>query len=127
MSVQHDSMIHPNVESLLGVESVEGSKFQLVTLASYRARQINSYFQNLGQSADKAVPPQVSTTARKPLSIAFEEIAAEKIVRTERLDEAEMEAEFAEAFGDGAFGEGAYGDGASGDDVAGDVSEPTDE
>lgn len=79
MSVQHDSMIHPNFESLLGVESVEGSKFQLVTLASYRARQINSYFTNLGQGTDKAIPPQVSTTARKPLSIAFEEIAADKV------------------------------------------------
>ncbi|MEY4366483.1 MAG: DNA-directed polymerase subunit omega [Actinomycetota bacterium] len=117
MSVQHDSMIHPNVESLLGVESVEGSKFQLVTLASYRARQINSYFQNLGQSADKAVPPQVSTTARKPLSIAFEEIAAEKIVRVERLDEAELEADFAEAFGEEA----------PGDDVADDASGSIDE
>ena len=99
MSVQHDSMIHPNFETLLGVDSVEGSKFQLVTLASYRARQINSYFTNLGQGSDKAIPPQVSTTARKPLSIAFEEIAAEKIVRTERLDEAELEAEADEAFG----------------------------
>jgi hypothetical protein len=33
------------------------------------------------------------------LSIAFEEIAAEKIVRTERLDEAELEAEADEVFG----------------------------
>jgi hypothetical protein len=28
------------------------------------------------------VPPQVSSVARKPLSIGFEEIAADKIVRT---------------------------------------------
>jgi hypothetical protein len=84
-------MIHPNVENLLGVESVEGSKFQLVTLASYRARQINSYFQK--------------------------EIAAEKIVRVERLDEAELEAEFAEVFGDEALADG------SGDDSSGSADE----
>lgn len=100
MSRQHDSMIHPQVESLLGVESVEGSKFQLVTLASYRARQINSYFNQLGEGLGHSIPPQVSSVARKPLSIAFEEIAAEKIVRVERLDEAELEAEAAEVFGD---------------------------
>jgi DNA-directed RNA polymerase subunit omega len=100
MSRQHDSMIYPQVESLLGVESVEGSKFQLVTLASYRARQINSYFNQLGEGLGHSIPPQVSSVARKPLSIAFEEIAAEKIVRIERLDEAELEAEAAEVFGD---------------------------
>ncbi|CAB5023318.1 unannotated protein [freshwater metagenome] len=29
------------------------------------------------------VPPQVSSVARKPLSIAFEEIAADKVVRVD--------------------------------------------
>jgi hypothetical protein len=42
----------------------------------------------------------VSSVARKPLSIAFEEIAAGKIVKTERLDYEEMEAEAAEMFGE---------------------------
>jgi DNA-directed RNA polymerase subunit omega len=32
------------------------------------------------------VPPQVSSIARKPLSIGFEEIAAHKIVRVELPD-----------------------------------------
>lgn len=45
------------------------------------------------------VPPQVSSVARKPLSIAFEEIAAEKIVKIERLPYDEMEAEADEIFG----------------------------
>ena len=45
------------------------------------------------------VPPQVSSVARKPLSIAFEEIAAEKIVKIERLPFDEMEAEADEVFG----------------------------
>lgn len=46
------------------------------------------------------VPPQVSSVARKPLSIAFEEIAADKIVKVERLPYDEMEAEAAEIFGE---------------------------
>jgi DNA-directed RNA polymerase subunit omega len=52
----------------------------LVTLAARRARQINSYFAHLGEAGSKVVPPQVSSVARKPLSIGFEEIAADKIV-----------------------------------------------
>ena len=99
MSRQNDSMIHPSIENLLGRESLEGSKFALVTLASYRARQINSYFNQLGEGLGHMVPPQVSSVARKPLSIAFEEIAAEKIVKIERLPFDEMEAEADEVFG----------------------------
>lgn len=95
MSRQHDSMIDPNIEMLL--QRVD-SKFGLVTLASYRARQINSYFNQLGEGHGKAIPPQVSSVARKPLSIAFEEIAAEKIVKIERLPYDEMEAEAEEFF-----------------------------
>ncbi|MEN9553645.1 MAG: DNA-directed polymerase omega subunit [Actinomycetota bacterium] len=99
MSRQHDSMIYPSIETLLGKDSLEGSKFALVTLASYRARQINSYFNQLGEGLGQMVPPQVSSVARKPLSIAFEEIAAEKIVKIERLPYDEMEAEADEIFG----------------------------
>jgi DNA-directed RNA polymerase subunit omega len=97
MSRQNDSMIHPNIESLL--DRVD-SKFSLVTLASYRARQINSYFNQLGEGLGHMVPPQVSSVARKPLSIAFEEIAADKIVKVERLPYDEMEADAAELFGE---------------------------
>jgi DNA-directed RNA polymerase subunit omega len=97
MSRQNDSMIYPHIETLL--DRVD-SKFSLVTLASYRARQINSYFNQLGEGLGHMVPPQVSSVARKPLSIAFEEIAADKIVKVERLPYDEMEAEAAEAFGD---------------------------
>jgi DNA-directed RNA polymerase subunit omega len=73
----HDSMMNPKIESLMGKVD---SKFKLVTLASMRARQINSYFGQLGDSLGANVPPQVTSVARKPLSIAFEEIAADKIV-----------------------------------------------
>ena len=37
------------------------------------------------------VPPQVPVVAHKPLSISFEEIAASKIVRTEPVDEPEID------------------------------------
>ena len=70
-------MINPPIEELLGRVD---SKFSLVTLAARRARQVNSYFNQLGEGLGSLVPPQVASTARKPLSIAFEEIAADKIV-----------------------------------------------
>lgn len=97
MSRSTDSMIYPKVEDLL--DRVD-SKFSLVTLAAYRARQINSYFNQLGEGLGHSIPPQVSSVARKPLSIAFEEIAADKIVKIDRLPYDEMEQEAAEIFGD---------------------------
>ncbi|MFM8871735.1 MAG: DNA-directed RNA polymerase subunit omega [Actinomycetota bacterium] len=97
MTRQHDSMIHPKIEDLL--ERVD-SKFSLVTLGAYRARQINAYFNQLGEGLGHMIPPQVSSTARKPLSIAFEEIAVDKIVKIARPDYDAMEAEAAEMFGD---------------------------
>lgn len=73
-----DTMMHPPVEELL---DHCGSKFSLVTLAARRARQINTYYAGLGaeQQLSELVPPQVTSTARKPLSIAFEEIDQGKI------------------------------------------------
>ena len=78
----HDTMMNPAIEELL--DRVD-SKFALVTLAARRARQINSYFNHLGDSLGTLVPPQVTSVARKPLSIGFEEIAADKIAY-ERLE-----------------------------------------
>lgn len=80
----NDSMITPPVEDLL--DRAE-SKFALVTLGARRARQINSYFNQLGDGLGNSIPPQVSSVARKPLSIAFEEIAVDKIVKTELPDD----------------------------------------
>jgi DNA-directed RNA polymerase subunit omega len=73
-------MINPPIEELL---DRVGSKFGLVTLAARRARNINAYFNQLGDGLGHMVPPQVSSVSRKPLSIGFEEIAADKIVRTD--------------------------------------------
>jgi DNA-directed RNA polymerase subunit omega len=89
MALDHDTMINPPIESLL--DKVD-SKFTLVTLAARRARNINSYFNQLGDGLGGMIPPQVSSTARKPLSIAFQEISEEKIVWTE-APEPEVEVE----------------------------------
>ena len=77
MADAYDTMMTPQIEGLL---ERSGSKFALCTLASTRARQINAYFGQLGEGLGAMVPPQVTSVARKPLSIAFEEIAADKIV-----------------------------------------------
>ncbi len=87
MALDHDTMINPPIEDLL--DKVD-SKFTLVTLAARRARNINSYFNQLGDGLGSMIPPQVSSTARKPLSIGFQEIAEEKIVWTEAPEEPEL-------------------------------------
>ncbi len=90
MQRTHDTMMNPPIEELL--DRVD-SKFSLVTLAARRARQINSYFSQLGDGLGHMVPPQVSSVSRKPLSIGFEEIAADKIKRVEIPDEVEQAAD----------------------------------
>ena len=84
----HDTMMTPAIEGLLGRVD---SKFSLVTLAARRARNINSYFNQLGDGLGHMIPPQVSSTARKPLSIAFEEISADKIIPIEAPIEPEVD------------------------------------
>jgi len=84
MALDHDTMINPPIEALLGTVD---SKFSLVTLAARRARNINSYFNQLGDGLGHMIPPQVSSVARKPLSISFEEISEGKIIWTEAPEE----------------------------------------
>ena len=67
-------MIEPKVETLL--EGVD-SKYTLVILGAKRARQINSYFTQLGEGVAEFTPPQVplaADRAPKALSIALREI-----------------------------------------------------
>ena len=94
MAIAHDSMMNPKIEELM---SKVDSKFKLVTLGSLRARQINAYFGQLGEGLGATVPPQVTSVARKPLSIAFEEIAADKIEAVEIDPEAQAAEAQAEA------------------------------
>lgn len=69
-------MINPPIERVL--EKTE-NRFTLVVLAARRARQINAYFNQLGEGLGSYVPPQVHSMSRKPLSIALEEIAEDKV------------------------------------------------
>jgi DNA-directed RNA polymerase subunit omega len=75
MARRRPTLMDPPVEDLL--DKVD-SKFTLVALSSKRARQINSYYNQLGESLGVIVPPQVTSVSGKPLTIAFEEIASAK-------------------------------------------------
>jgi DNA-directed RNA polymerase subunit omega len=77
MAPHRATMMEPAIENLL--DKVD-SKFTLVSLSAKRARQINSYFNQLGEGLGAIVPPQVTSVSRKPLSIALEEISEDKIV-----------------------------------------------
>jgi DNA-directed RNA polymerase subunit omega len=94
MASRHETMMTPPIEELL---HRAGSKFTLVTLGAKRARQINSYYNQLSEGLGTVVPPQVQSTARKPLSIAFEEIEADKILGYWPDPEAELDEDAAEA------------------------------
>ncbi len=72
-------MIEPKIETLL--EHVD-SKYTLVILAAKRSRQINSYFNQLGEGVAEYTPPQVplrADRAPKALSIALQEIAESRV------------------------------------------------
>ena len=64
---RHDTMMNPPIEGLLAAA---------------------------GEGLGAIIPPQVTSVARKPLSIAFEEVAAGKIVPIE--PDPELEGESAE-------------------------------
>jgi len=92
---QKATLMDPRMEELL--HRVD-SKFTLVTLAAMRAREINDYYNQLGEGLGKIVPPQVTSVSRKPLSIALEEIEADKIEAVPLPEEpTEEEAAAAEA------------------------------
>ena len=71
MDNKKSSLMDPAMEAML---ENAGSKFTLVTLSSKRAREINDYYNQLGEGLGRIVPPQITSTSRKPLSIALEEI-----------------------------------------------------
>jgi DNA-directed RNA polymerase subunit omega len=87
MAERRPSLMEPRIEALM---SKVDSKFTLVTLSAMRAREINDYYNQLGEGLGRIVPPQVTSVSRKPLSIALEEVASGKIVY-ERIDPAEDE------------------------------------
>ena len=56
-----------------------GGRFKTVVLSARRARQINAYFNQLGEGIGAYVPPQVHSLSRQPVTIAFEEIIDEQV------------------------------------------------
>ena len=97
MAQGRHTLMDPPIEELL--DKVD-SKFTLVALGSARARQVNSYYNSLGEGLGKVVPPQVASASGKPVSIAFEEIAAGKATYTR--PDPEEEAALAAALADAA-------------------------
>ncbi len=79
--LHHRGIIDPPIDELM--DKVD-SKYQLVIFAAKRARQINSYYSDLGDgSLYEHVGPLVpSTVDEKPLSIALREIHEDKLVMT---------------------------------------------
>jgi DNA-directed RNA polymerase subunit omega len=77
-------MIEPKIDDLLAQVD---SKYTLVILAAKRAREINSYYNQLGEGRGEFVPPLIESGGlkNKPLSIALQEIAEGKI-NAERPD-----------------------------------------
>lgn len=107
MTIQRPTLMDPPIETLL--DTVD-SKFTLVALGALRARQINSYYNSLGQGLHAIVPPQVTSASNKSLSISFQEIAEhratyhrptpEELAAEEEEAAAEAEADpFADPFG----------------------------
>ncbi|HEY5385965.1 MAG TPA: DNA-directed RNA polymerase subunit omega [Acidimicrobiales bacterium] len=96
MAQGRHTLMDPPIEELL--DKVD-SKFTLVALGSARARQVNSYYNSLGEGLGKVVPPQVASVSGKPVSIAFEEIAAGKatFTRPDPEEEAALAAAIADA------------------------------
>jgi DNA-directed RNA polymerase subunit omega len=73
----HTMMTSPRIDRLL--DNVD-SNYASVLVAAKRARQINSYYHNLGEGAfEEFPPPMIETASKNYLTIALEEVAAGKI------------------------------------------------
>jgi len=83
--MQRRGIVEPPIDDLM--EKVD-SKYQLVIFSAKRARQINSYYSDLGDgNIYEHVGPLVpSTVDEKPLSIALREIHEGKLVLAPRQD-----------------------------------------
>jgi len=71
------TLISPRIDKLL--DHVD-SDYASVIVAAKRARQINSYYHNLGEGTfDEFPPPMVDTRSKNYLTIALEEVAHGKL------------------------------------------------
>ena len=74
---ERPDLISPRIDRLL---THVDSDYASVVVAAKRARQINSYYHNLGEGTfDEFPPPMVETRSKNYLTIALEEVAAGKI------------------------------------------------
>ncbi len=90
MSTERPTLVDPPIEPLLA--AAESSKFTLVAVAAMRAREINAYYNGLGQGYGALIPPQVNSLSNKSLSLALEELYEGKLqVRRPTLEERETE------------------------------------
>ena len=84
MPAQPEGITNPPIDDLL---AVTGSKYELVSVAAQRARQINSYYAQLQEGLLENVGPLVTPgTHEKPLSISLREINEGKIVAREATE-----------------------------------------
>jgi len=78
MSIRPEGITYPPLDNLL---EKTASKYSLDIYAAKRARQINSYYHNLGEGTfDEFPPPMVASHSANYLTIALEEVAEGKLI-----------------------------------------------
>ncbi len=81
-------MIEPKIDEML--QHID-SRYTLVILAAKRAREINSYYSQLGEGRGEFVPPLIEgDLGSKPLAVALQEIAEGKVT-FERIEAPETD------------------------------------
>ena len=78
-------MDRPRIDELL--QEAGNSRYSLAIIAAKRARQINNYYNSLGEGLlmderlplEEFTPPLITTRSKNLLTIAFEEIADARI------------------------------------------------
>ena len=67
-------MMYPRIDDLL--ENVSNSRYALVIVSAKRARQINNYYQQLGEGTfEDFPPPLVESRSKNYLTMSMEEIS----------------------------------------------------
>jgi DNA-directed RNA polymerase subunit omega len=77
------------IDNLL--EWMDNSRFGLTILAAKRARQVNNYFRHLGEGLGQEAGPQIKSASNKSLTMALEEIAADKLEYETQEEERDKE------------------------------------
>ncbi|MEZ5178870.1 MAG: hypothetical protein R2746_11500 [Acidimicrobiales bacterium] len=80
MTWQHDTMMNPPIEELLDRARLKFRWSRWVPGGNAGSARTSASW---ATGWSQLVPPQITSVARKPLSIAFEEIAADKIEAVE--------------------------------------------